>query len=105
MISSYFCDFTQEDSPEFHSIVNAGILEKIPSISSDVVLAIKHHHENNDGSGPLGIKNSSIHPISKFIRLADEVSFFGGLSKDEFNDKLDLLKGKIDLSLLRSIRK
>ncbi len=105
ILASYFCDFVNSDENGFHGSVNALMLEKIPNIPSDVILAIKHHHEYNDGTGPLKLKGPNIHPIAKFIRLADELILFGGLSSLEFNEKLETLKGKIDLPLLRSLKK
>lgn len=33
--------------------------------------AVFHHHENQDGTGPLGLPNEQTHPFAKIIRMAD----------------------------------
>ena len=105
LAASYFCDFTTNDDPVFHGIVNSIKLESIPEITSDVVLAIKHHHEFNDGSGPLGVKNFNIHPLAKIVRLADELSLLGGKTPAEFKEKINSLQFKVDAPLLLLVKK
>lgn len=105
LAASYFCDFTTNDDPVFHGLVNSIKLEAIPEITSDVVTSIKHHHEYNDGSGPLGVKNYNIHPLAKIIRLADELTLLGGKTPIEFKEKINSLKFKIDASLLILVKK
>lgn len=105
MMSSLFCDFVSVDSPVFHGIGSALVLEGLPSIPSDVPLAIRHHHEFNDGSGPLKLRQLAIHPLAKYVRLADELSGLGGKSKNDFNLAIEKLQYKIDAPLLKLIRK
>ena len=48
------------------------------NINADVLLGIKYHHENFDGSGyPFGIEGYKIHPYSRIIRIID--SFDSGM--------------------------
>jgi HD-GYP domain-containing protein (c-di-GMP phosphodiesterase class II) len=41
--------------------------------NSDVIKIVEHHHENFDGSGPLGLVKKDIHPLSKILRVADAI--------------------------------
>jgi hypothetical protein len=52
---------------------SANALEKI-GLSSDIILAIRHHKENNDGSGPLKVKKHYIYSLAKVIRVSDELA-------------------------------
>lgn len=105
LTASYFCDYIDSDEPQFHSLQNAALLESIPAINSEVILAIKHHHEYNDGSGFLKLKNASIHPLAKYIRFADELCSLQGKSAEVFNERIQFLQFKIDAPLLRLIKK
>lgn len=42
--------------------------------NSDIYSIISHHHENFDGSGPLGLTRHKIHPLGKLLRVADELA-------------------------------
>jgi HD-GYP domain-containing protein (c-di-GMP phosphodiesterase class II) len=56
---------------EYHAEVSAAKLREI-KVHSEIVQAVLHHHENNDGSGPLKINKFYINPIAKILRVADE---------------------------------
>ncbi len=54
-----------------HPVIAANILEKLNSYS-DIVLIVKHHHENWDGSGYPDKLQSNIIPLgSRIIRICD----------------------------------
>ena len=42
--------------------------------NSDISSIVLHHHENFDGSGPLGLTRHKIHPLAKLLRIADKIS-------------------------------
>lgn len=42
--------------------------------NNDIHQIVLHHHENLDGSGPLGLTKFKIHPLAKILRSADELT-------------------------------
>jgi HD-GYP domain-containing protein (c-di-GMP phosphodiesterase class II) len=47
---------------------------KFINLSSEAENAILHHHENIDGSGPLGLTKNQIYPVGHLIRIGDFIS-------------------------------
>lgn len=41
---------------------------------SDIPSIVAHHHENFDGSGPIGLTRHKIHPLAKLLRLSDNIA-------------------------------
>lgn len=74
IISSILADIGNILSPdEVHpknSLNHLGPFEA----NSDIRGIIAHHHENFDGSGPLGLTRHKIHPLAKLLRVADELA-------------------------------
>lgn len=55
-----------------HSVYGYRILEKVPSISKDVLAAVLMHHEKEDGTGyPTGLSGDKINSLAKIVAVAD----------------------------------
>jgi len=55
-----------------HTVYGYRILEKVPSISKDVMAVVLMHHEKEDGSGyPTGMKSDKINIFAKIVAVAD----------------------------------
>ncbi|MBM7572509.1 HD-GYP domain-containing protein [Aquibacillus albus] len=55
-----------------HPTFSYRLVEKIPSLSVAVKLAILQHHERPDGSGyPLGVQKNKIHPYASILSISD----------------------------------
>jgi len=55
-----------------HPTYSYRMIEKLPTITPGVKLAVLQHHERMDGSGyPLGIRDNKLHPYAKIIAVAD----------------------------------
>lgn len=90
---------------------SADLLEKL-GLNKDIVLAVRHHQENSDGTGPLKIKRHFIYPLSKVIRVSDELSklFLEKKEPSEIRwalqslspDKLDASITKVALALWKA---
>lgn len=73
-LSCLFCDIGEmipNPKKEYHAKWSAEQL-KDKNISEDILQAIYHHHEYEDGSGHLGLTKHQIHPIAKIIRVSEE---------------------------------
>lgn len=56
---------------EVHPVIGVKILEPA-GFSPDVITAVRHHHENTDGSGyPGGLKGSEVPLGARILRVAD----------------------------------
>ncbi len=67
-------DLINEKSSSLINHVKLGEINiKDLNLGVDVTNVILHHHENFDGSGPLGLKADEINPIAQLIQLADIV--------------------------------
>ncbi|SDK23328.1 HD-GYP domain-containing protein [Sediminibacillus albus] len=65
---------TSEEYEEIkkHPVLSYRLVEKIPSLSQGIKLAILQHHERLDRSGyPLGVGGDKIHPYARFIAISD----------------------------------
>lgn len=72
-LSSLLCDLGLYHNPKniFHGQASLDQMASL-KIPSDVQSIILHHHELNDGSGPLKVSRHKIHPLAKIIRVTDE---------------------------------
>ena len=69
--------FSIEESDIYstHMLKTVQMLESVRfPMGEEVKLAILHHHENFDGSGPLRVGKMSIYPLGHLIRIADEIT-------------------------------
>lgn len=74
IISSILADIGNILSPnEVHPKNSLNHLGPFDS-NSDIRGIIAQHHENFDGSGPLGLTKHKIHPLAKLLRVADELT-------------------------------
>ena len=58
-----------------HCVVGEKNIKLIP-FNTDITNVILHHHENADGSGPLGIKEEDTNEFAQIIHIADLVDVF-----------------------------
>jgi len=72
-VATFFCDLGSIGCPEgtFHARRSYELLQK-KGLTPDILQAILHHHENNDGTGPLGMTRFQIQPMAKIIRVVDK---------------------------------
>ncbi|MCY6369787.1 HD-GYP domain-containing protein [Clostridium ganghwense] len=77
---------TSEKFIKHHCISGANILKYFP-IFNDISDIILYHHENHDGTGSMGLKESEIPFISQIIRISDLVEL-------SYNEKLPAYKQK-----------
>jgi predicted hydrolase (HD superfamily) len=97
-LASLFCDIGEEiPNPKniLHSELSVEMLHKY-NISEDILQAILHHHEYDDGTGPLRVTRFKIHSIAKIIRVVEEC-LIGIKDKDSNFQRLkDLSPTKLD---------
>ena len=75
-----------------HCVVGEKNIKLIP-FNSDVTNVILYHHENADGSGPLGIKEEDTNEFAQIIHIADLVDVFFDLkTMTEYDFKLAMKK-------------
>ena len=99
---------------ETHPIKSAELVENVSSLR-DVVDAVRHHHENWDGSGyPHGLKGEEIPIFARVIMIADTIDamttdrpYRTALGEREVRSELERLAGRqfdpsISQALLRS---
>jgi HD-GYP domain-containing protein (c-di-GMP phosphodiesterase class II) len=55
-----------------HTRRSVDLLSNKKDISSEMLQAVLHHHENCDGSGLLGMTKQYTYPLGSIIRVADE---------------------------------
>ena len=83
-----------------HCVVGEKNIRLIP-FNTDVTNVILYHHENADGSGPLGIKDSDTNELAQIIHIADLVDVFFDLktmTEYDFNiamKKIESFRGKL----------
>lgn len=84
-----------------HPIKSAELVENVSQLK-DVVAAIRHHHENWDGTGyPDGLKAEEIPVTARIIMIADTIDamttdrpYRDALGEDEVRSELMRLRGK-----------
>lgn len=55
-----------------HPITGYVVLRELPGLSTNMLLAVLHHHERLDGSGyPYGLSGENIHPLAKLLCVAE----------------------------------
>ncbi len=75
-----------------HCVVGEKNIKLIP-FNSDVTNVILYHHENADGSGPLGIKEEDTNEFAQIIHIADLVDVFFDLkTMTEYDFELAMKK-------------
>lgn len=99
LMASLFCDLIEGETNDFHGEELAKIMAKNPKISDGVINGIKHHHEFNDGSGPLKLTRYKINPVAKVIRAVEETFEFIK-QKEDLSLMLMKFKSKIDSPIL-----
>lgn len=56
-----------------HPIFGANLLKQGKDIHQDIIDIVEQHHENCDGTGyPKQLSRTTIHPLAKLVRVADE---------------------------------
>lgn len=73
-MACFLCDigeYHENTKNEYHGLIGANLAlsQKMPE---DIAQAILHHHEYEDGSGPMQSTRHNIHPIAKIIRVSEE---------------------------------
>lgn len=93
-VSTFFCDLGAINCPEgvFHARRSYDLLQK-KGLTPDILQAILHHHENNDGTGPLEMTRFQIQPMAKIIRVVDETIQIIS-DKKNLKDEMSLLISK-----------
>ena len=99
---------------ETHPIKSAELVQNVSSLR-DVVDAVRHHHENWDGSGyPHGLKGEEIPIFARVIMIADTIDamttdrpYRSALGETEVRSELETYAGRqfdpeISRALLRS---
>lgn len=99
---------------ETHPLKSAELVQNVSSLR-DVVDAVRHHHENWDGSGyPHGLKGEEIPVFARIIMVADTIDamttdrpYRAALGESEVRSELECLSGRqfdpaISRALLRS---
>jgi putative nucleotidyltransferase with HDIG domain len=57
-----------------HATKGADLLESLSSVSPEVILGVRHHHERYDGTGyPAGLSSHSIPIAARIIMLCDSI--------------------------------
>lgn len=54
-----------------HPLLGAKMLERVKSVSDEVVAIVREHHEYKGMGFPQGIKEAAIHPLARVVALAD----------------------------------
>lgn len=72
--ASLLCDIGNITNPNDPHPANSCKILKDHGVKDHIIDIIKHHHENNNASGPLKLDTTKIHPLSKILRLGDEVA-------------------------------
>lgn len=108
-LSSLLCDvglYAKDLGSTNHQEKSVQILQAL-KISGDVEQIILHHHEYNDGTGPLKVTRHRIHPLAKVIRLTDEftdILFTHKVDKNViFQQLYTLCPKKFDQQLVRAL--
>ena len=106
---SLFCDLGDADSSlteQEKILASISLLEKNKYIHSDVILAVRHHHEYLDGSGPFGIEKHYIHPYGKIISMChDFYSYFNNKQIKQGLNFLLINPHKYDRALVKALVK
>ncbi|MCI0434822.1 MAG: HD-GYP domain-containing protein [Gemmatimonadetes bacterium] len=79
-----------------HATKGADLLESLTSVNSEVIRAVRHHHERYDGSGyPSGFKGEEIPIAARIIMLSDSIDAM--LSDRPYRKALTIEKTRIEL--------
>jgi putative nucleotidyltransferase with HDIG domain len=79
-----------------HATRGAELLEALPSVPTDVVEGVRHHHERYDGSGyPAGLGGDAIPLAARIIMLCDSVDAM--LSDRPYRPALTLEETRLEL--------
>lgn len=55
-----------------HTLRGRDILSRMPTIPTDIIQIVMHHHEDCSGHGfPFGLKKERIHPLARLISVVD----------------------------------
>lgn len=89
-LACFFCDLGENLPIEnkHHIEIAIELLENV-KIHSDIVNAIRHHHEYQDGTGWLKVKKHNIHPFAKIIRVCDD--FYDYFKSKEISNGVNYL--------------
>jgi hypothetical protein len=108
-LSSLLCDvglYAKDLGTTTHQEKSVEILQTL-KIPGDVAQIILHHHEYNDGSGPLKVSRHRIHPLAKVLRVTDEFTDILFTQKIDKNTILQQLYAncpkKFDQNLVRAL--
>ena len=76
--------WSKEEESKFksHPKVAMKLLNDLPGVPEEVILAVYQHHECNDGTGfPQGLKRKKISPISQIISCVDIIDDHWGVNE------------------------
>jgi putative nucleotidyltransferase with HDIG domain len=86
----------ERDLIRTHATKGADLLQSLSSVNSEVVRAVRHHHERYDGTGyPSGLTGEDIPIISRIIMLCDSVDAM--LSDRPYRSALSIEKTRLEL--------
>ena len=72
--ASLLCDVGNITNPNDSHPQNSCQILRDHGVKDHIIEIVKHHHENNNASGPLRLDTTKIHPLSKILRLSDEIA-------------------------------
>jgi putative nucleotidyltransferase with HDIG domain len=79
-----------------HATKGADLLESLSSVNTDVIRAVRHHHERYDGSGyPSGLHGEEIPLAARIIMLCDSIDAM--LSDRPYRKALSIEKTRLEL--------
>jgi putative nucleotidyltransferase with HDIG domain len=92
----YDLDYDERELIRTHATRGADLLESLTSVSSEVILAVRHHHERYDGTGyPSGLQGEAIPVAARIIMLCDSVDAM--LSDRPYRPALSIEKTRMEL--------
>ncbi len=79
-----------------HATKGADLLESLTSVNTEIIRAVRHHHERYDGSGyPLGLTGEEIPIAARIIMLSDSIDAM--LSDRPYRKALSIEKTRLEL--------
>lgn len=75
LLAALLCDLGSEMATNpgiFHGEYLSSVMSLNHKISDAVTQGIRHHHEYNDGTGPLKLSRFQINPVAKIIRTVED---------------------------------
>lgn len=103
LMASLFCDLGAEMDKNpgiYHGEYLSEVMSRNQKISDAVIQGIKHHHEYNDGTGPLRLSRFQINPVAKIIRTVEDVLEFLQKKQDLHGTFPTLFKNKLDSNIV-----